>query len=83
MVTISLELTRVNTDQNIFFINVELTSTFFTLQRYGPSPSPNFKFCIVSVTKSYVDESCNVTLEQHFIFHRLYLSSIAEKNVLL
>ena len=24
-------------------INVELTSTFFTLQRFGPSPSPNFK----------------------------------------
>ena len=24
-------------------INVELTSTFLTLQRFGPSPSPNFK----------------------------------------
>ena len=30
----------------IFKKNVELTSTFFTLQRFGPSPSPNFK-CIL------------------------------------
>ena len=43
MVIIPLELTRVNPDRNIFSINVELTSTFFTLQRFGPSPSPNFK----------------------------------------
>ena len=43
MVIISLELTRVNPDRNIFSINVELTSTFFALQRFGPSPSPNFK----------------------------------------
>ena len=43
MVIISLELTRVNPDRNIFSINVELTSTFFTQQRFGPSPSPNFK----------------------------------------
>ena len=28
-------------------INVELTSTFFTLQRFGPSPSPNFKILVV------------------------------------
>ena len=27
-------------DQNIFSINVELTSNIFTLQRFGPSPSP-------------------------------------------
>ena len=40
MVIISLELTRVNSDQNIFSINVELTSTFLL----GPSPSPNFNF---------------------------------------
>ena len=39
MVIISLELTRANPDRNIFLINVELTSTFFTLQRFGP----NFK----------------------------------------
>ena len=39
----SQELTRVNPDRNIFSINVELTSTFFTLQRFGPSPSLNFK----------------------------------------
>ena len=32
-----------NPDQNIFSINVELTSTFYTLQRFGPSTSPNFK----------------------------------------
>ena len=38
------ELTRVNQDRNIFSINVELTSTLFTLQRFGPSPSPNFKY---------------------------------------
>ena len=42
-IIISLELTRVNQDQNIFSINVDLTSTFFTLQRLGPLPSPNFK----------------------------------------
>ena len=30
-------------DRNIFLINVELKSTFFNLQRFGPSPSPNFK----------------------------------------
>ena len=43
MVIISLELTRVNPDQNIFSINVELKSIFFfTLQRFGPSPPPNF-----------------------------------------
>ena len=34
---------RVNPDRNIFSINVELTSTFFTLHRFGPSSSPNFK----------------------------------------
>ena len=32
----------VNPDRNIFSINVELTSTVFALQRFGPSPSPNF-----------------------------------------
>ena len=46
-VIVSLELTRVNPDRNIFSINVELTSTFFTLQRFGPSPSPNFKLDIL------------------------------------
>jgi len=30
-------------DRNIFSINVELASTFFTLQRFGLSLSPNFK----------------------------------------
>ena len=43
MVIISLELTMVNPDRNIFLMNVELTSTFFTQQRVCPSPSPNFK----------------------------------------
>jgi len=43
MVIISLELTRVNPDRNIFSINEELTFTFFTLKRFGPSPSLNFK----------------------------------------
>ena len=33
MVIISLELTRVNPDRNMFSINVELTSTFFLLYR--------------------------------------------------
>ena len=33
---------RTDEDRNIFSINVELTSTFFTLQRFGPSPSPSF-----------------------------------------
>ena len=36
-------MTRVNPDRNKFSINVELASTLFTLQRFGPSPSPNFK----------------------------------------
>ena len=44
MVNISLELMKVNPDRNIFSINVKLTPTFFTLQRFGPSPSPNEKF---------------------------------------
>ena len=39
----SQELSRVNPNRNIFSINVELTSTFFTLQRFGPSQSLNFK----------------------------------------
>ena len=52
MVIISLELTRVNPDRNIFSINVELTSTLFTLQRFGPSP--NFKIAINNfLDKSY------------------------------
>ena len=38
------KLTRVNPDRNMFSKNVELKSTFFTLQRFGPSPSPNFKY---------------------------------------
>ena len=50
MVIISLELTRVSPDRNIFSINVELTFTYFTLQRFGPSPSPNFKW----ITKSLI-----------------------------
>ena len=52
MVIISLELTRVIPDGNIFSINVELTSTFFTLQRFGPSPSPNLKYI-------QLDDICN------------------------
>ena len=32
MVIISLELTRVNPDRNIFSINVELTSTFYSTE---------------------------------------------------
>ena len=39
MVIISLELTKLNPDRNIFSINVELTSTFLTL--------PIFKFTII------------------------------------
>ena len=41
--TISITDEAVNPDRNIFSINVELTSTFFTLQRLGPSPSPSLK----------------------------------------
>jgi len=33
-----IKLTRVNPDQNIFSTNVELISTFFTLQRFASSP---------------------------------------------
>ena len=47
IVIISLELTRVNPDQNMFLINVELTSTFYKLQRFGPSPSPNLKWLLL------------------------------------
>ena len=36
-------IVRVNPERNIFSINVELTSTFFPLLRFGPSPLPNFK----------------------------------------
>ena len=61
MVIISLELTRVNPDRNIFLINVELASTLFTLQRFGPSPSPNFKaFIIYHIEISYV--KCKISL---------------------
>ena len=41
MVIISLELTKLNPDRNIFSINVELTSTFLTL--------PIFKFTIITL----------------------------------
>jgi len=43
VVTISLELTTVSPDLNIFSKNLELTSTFFNLQSFGPSPLPNLK----------------------------------------
>ena len=39
----SQELTRVNPDRNIFSINCGTNIYFFTLQKFGPSPSPNFK----------------------------------------
>ena len=42
MVIISLELTRVNPDRNIFN-KCGTNIYFFTLQRFGPSPSLNFK----------------------------------------
>ena len=29
--------------------DVELTSTFLTLQRFGPSPSPNFKLLKIKI----------------------------------
>ena len=41
MVIISLELTRVNPNRNIFSIIQEMLDLLFTLQRFGPSPSPN------------------------------------------
>ena len=44
----SQELTGVNPDRNIFSINEELTSTFFNLQRFGPSTSPNFEYVFFS-----------------------------------
>ena len=45
IISFEIQLTRVNQDRNIFSINVKLTSTFFTQQRFGPSPSPNFISC--------------------------------------
>ena len=54
MVIILLKLTRVNPDRNIFSINVELTNIyFFTLKRFGPSPSPNVKYIYIVVIPRY------------------------------
>ena len=50
---ISLELTRVNPDRNIFSINVELKSISFTLHRFGLSPSPNYKSLITVITAGH------------------------------
>ena len=61
MVIISLELTRVNPDRNIFSINVEPTSSFFTLQRFGPSISLNFKL-VTHVIQSYHSEDLMRTI---------------------
>ena len=65
MVIISLELTRVNPDRNIFSINVELTSTF--LQRFGQSPSPNFKFNIYCSVSSGTVKEANFPTECWFL----------------
>ena len=55
----SQELTRVNPARNIFSINVELKSNFFTLQRFGSSSQlPYFKR---SALRSY-----NITLTSNF-----------------
>ena len=43
MVIISLELTRVNLDRNVFSIKYGTTIYFFLLHRCSPSQSPNFK----------------------------------------
>ena len=58
----TLELTRVNPDRNIFSINVELTSTFFTLQRFGPSTSLNFKLFFQRTFLAVIDSNgvCSV-----------------------
>ena len=51
LLSISMVIIRLNwrgsTQNKIYFQkNVELTSAFFTLQRFGPSLSPNFKIII-------------------------------------
>ena len=38
-VTETISRNNNNPDRNIFLINVELTSTFLTLQRFGPPPN--------------------------------------------
>ena len=40
---------------------MELTSTVFTLQRFGPSPSPNFKFYLGYEKLLYVGHSMGST----------------------
>ena len=60
MVIISLELTRVNPDRNIFLINVKLTSTF------GPSHSPNFKKDNLRYMPSIINGTQRRAITQHF-----------------
>ncbi len=47
----SQELTRVNPDRNIFSIKCGTNIYFFTLQRSGPSQSPNFKAGVTFLLK--------------------------------
>ena len=57
MVIISLELTRVNPDRNIFSINVELTSTFLLYRGLVHHHSRGFKINLVLVVHWGRDEN--------------------------
>ena len=63
-------MTRVNPDRNIFLINVGLTSTFFTLQRFGPSPSPNFRIVFKN--------RCDLIYKKHT--HDIYIRMLCYMN---
>ena len=57
-----------NQDRNIFSINVELTSTFFNLQSFGPSPSPNFKYELVFTFLKLITFNCGFSVNMTFSF---------------
>ena len=67
----------------MFSINVELPSTFFTLQRFGPSPSPNFKAVIQVGPITMI--TLNIKLENCFhVQHVVKIKSyMCMKNVML
>ena len=72
MVIISLELTRVNLDRNIFLINCGTNIYFFPIQRFGPSPSPNFRYyCISRVFIYYFTYYHNIIIFNNYKVHLL------------
>ena len=79
MVIISLELTRVNPDRNIFSINVKLTSALYTLQKFGLSPSPNFKAWIIISTYIYLPSTYS-GFHMPVLFKNLYFSTNRKTN---